>query len=129
MKEWSYETSFPILKASTTKRGIVTYELEACLGNVSDWKIPVFRGDGKSEKLLWFRGKNGNSPDWSPYLPLYAIDNVRTSSFLRMQYDDLCWADLLKNLKTAAKDYETQGQLLSDALFFARFALLTLFMR
>ncbi|RCN33636.1 peptidase family M1 [Ancylostoma caninum] len=120
MKEWSYETSFPILKASATKRGIVTYELEACLGNVSDWKIPVFRGDGKSEKLLWFRGKNGNSPDWSPYLPLYAIDNVRTSSFLRMQYDDLCWADLLKNLKTAAKDHETQGQLLSDALFFAR---------
>ncbi|ETN75157.1 hypothetical protein NECAME_00568 [Necator americanus] len=120
MKEWSYEMSFPILKISSDKHGIVTYEQESCMNTSTIWKIPVIRGDKKEEKLLWFMGKTSNSPDWTPLITAPGIDNVRASSFIRVEYDDFSWEYLLKKVRESENDYRTKGALLDDALFFAK---------
>ncbi|KIH53566.1 peptidase family M1, partial [Ancylostoma duodenale] len=117
MKNWTTKVSFPIVKVSTGRNGLVTYRQESCLGDDTTWYIPIVSIFDYHQEMNWFVGKDGSSPVWRQASPLSRVDNVGGSSFIRMYYDKVTWKSLLRNVGMVY-DVATQGTLLRDAWFF-----------
>ncbi|EYC35907.1 hypothetical protein Y032_0960g3219 [Ancylostoma ceylanicum] len=117
MKNWTTKVSFPIVKVSTGRNGLVTYRQESCLGDDTTWYIPIVSVSEYNEELNWFVGKDGSSPVWQQPSPLSRVDNVGGNSFVRIYYDKITWKSMLRNMDIA-NDAATQGTLLRDAWFF-----------